>query len=197
MTDAKEDMKQRYMSAEDKAAVKRGVKTGCQKCKQFGQKFSELIFIVALIAASALQIIWAFVVADEVLNSFWGRFCTIIKVVHMLGCAALVFLSWRNNQKVLFFFGFFQSTTNKTFFYLFCATMIFPIDFPIEDVSEGAKASSEWKFMFQFLAGSLTVLALILLFGIFCDKKNGTDDTNDDIAMMDENGATIDSSNLL
>ena len=75
--------------------------------------------------------------------------------------------------------------------------MIFPIDFPIEDVSEGAKASSEWKFMFQFLAGSLTVLALILLFGIFCDKKNGTDDTNDDIAMMDENGATIDSSNLL
>merc|ERR1712070_385858 len=67
MTDAKEEMKQRYMSAEDKAAVKKGVKTGCQKCKNFGQKFSELIFIVALLAASALNIIWAFFVTDAVL----------------------------------------------------------------------------------------------------------------------------------
>ena len=60
MSGATEDLKQRYMSAEDKAAIKQGSKAFCSKLKYCSDKFSEIIFIVSLLAATAIKLYWAF-----------------------------------------------------------------------------------------------------------------------------------------
>ena len=53
------------MSVEDKAALKQGVKTGCDAFSKFADKFAELIFIVALVGAAVLKLFWVFGSGDE------------------------------------------------------------------------------------------------------------------------------------
>ena len=137
MSESKEDLKKRYMSVEDKAAVKAGTKHACAKIKYCGERFSEMIFIISLLAAAVLQIVWTFALNDTSMSSFGSIMESLIKTVHYLICAALVFLAWKDNEKVKFYFGFFESTAAKTFFYLFCAVIIYPIDY--EGTMKGMK----------------------------------------------------------
>ena len=89
--------KQRFMSAEDKELAKGAAKSACAKMRYCGERFSEIIFIVSLLGASVLEILWAFVFTDAKKNSAEGKFESLVETVHYLILAALLFAAWRDN----------------------------------------------------------------------------------------------------
>ena len=193
MAQVKDEMKQRYLSAEDKEAIKQGTKTACQKLRYCGERFSELIFIACLIGASVLKLIWAFGSDDAAMVGFYPKLEAIIKVGHYLICASLIFFAWRDNSTVKYYFGFFDSTFSKTFFYLFCAVVVYPIHYSGE--------KSGFETVYVLLSIFLAALALVMLVAMFCNKNEDSSiaaaDTHESIAMMDESGRTVDQSGLL
>ena len=66
--------------------------------------------------------------------------------------AALIFMSTRENSKVLFYFGFLRGRFSKTLFLLFCACIIFPT----------SKSNSDSNDLFNRMVGWLLIVVAIL-----------------------------------
>mmetsp|Transcript_6745 Transcript_6745/g.11312 ORF Transcript_6745/g.11312 Transcript_6745/m.11312 type:complete len:114 (-) Transcript_6745:67-408(-) len=109
----------------------------------------------------------------------------ILVSVYLLGLAALLFLSMRANEKVLFYFGFLRGKISKALFLLFCSALVFPY----------APDTDSIKLLLGLF---LMVIAVLQLLKYFNKDEN---DTNDKEPMMndsqDQHNNSLDGTNYV
>ena len=113
------------LSEEDQERLKTGAKTCWEKFTTFVDKFSELIFIVALLASCGWNIYHLFVAQDPSYTNH--MFISILLCVYYIIFAAILFLSMRGHEKVLFYLGFLRGRMSKAIFLMFLACLVFPV----------------------------------------------------------------------
>ena len=74
-------------------------------------------------------------------------------IVYDVVLATLLFLSMRENQTVLFYFGFLRGKFSKTLFLLFCSCIVLP--------TENTGSSSGDSTINELVGGFLMVVALL------------------------------------
>ena len=172
------------VSEEDKKQFKNGCKTCWSSFVHFVDKFSELIFICALLATCGWNIMRMVKKDDpndtEKDNIKNYMFANVILCVWYVVLALLIFQSMRGNEKIYKHFGFLRGKLSKAFFLLFCASLCFPIS--------GKKPG----FNINTWVGVFLEVCAVLQMIKFCGNRDDKD-TNEEEALMDDS----DSGNVL
>ena len=87
--------------------------------------------------------------------------------------AGIIFTSMKGNEKVLFYFGFLRGNLSRSFFLLFCASLVFPMT---------PERSDKYDWLNTTAGMGLVLVAVLQIFKI-CRKEDN--DVNNSEAMMD------------
>ena len=112
----------------DKQAIKQGAKTCCNKFLVFVDKFTELIFVIGLLAGCGLKMWWTFGTSDPNLTGYI-KFTMILTSFYQIVFAIILFLSMRDHPAVKYHLGFLNGALSKAFFLLFASLMVFPLSY--------------------------------------------------------------------
>ena len=121
------------MSEADKAAMKDGAKTCWSNFKTFVDRFTELIFICTMMGACVYTIIFDLIPKADVPEGTnkpkeKHSFEMIIQCIYLVVLSFVVVLSMRGDERMLRYFGFLRGKLSKAFFYLFCTSLVFPVN---------------------------------------------------------------------
>ena len=161
------------MDEADKEALKEGAATVWHRFAEFVDKFTELIFskyqrifiiysILNLVGCLLGVFVWDVlrlsVFADVNMRAQWVT-CTLICIMYLV-CAALLFLSMREHEKTLLYFGFLKGAFAKSVFLLFATALIFPMK-PTKENDSGSVALDGTAYI-NVIVGYVLVVASFL-----------------------------------
>ena len=107
----------------------------------------------------------------------------IITCILYVACAALLFLSMKENEKVLMYFGFLKGALAKSIFLLFCTGLIFPLK-PTEVLDENGKSIGlDGTAYINIIIGYVLCVASFLQICKYCRRNK---DSNEQEAMMED-----------
>ena len=105
----------------DREALEIGAKSCFNQFVRVLDKFTEATFILALTALGVWNFISQFIVKKATFSVAQS-----LLSIYLLGAAALLSLSLKNNLTVLTYFGFMRGKLTKSLFLLFCSCMTMP-----------------------------------------------------------------------
>merc|ERR1712070_411067 len=111
-------------------------------------------------------------------------FVTILTLLMYLICAGLLYLSMREHEKTLMYFGFLKGAFAKSIFLLFCAALVFPLKATNPETSEGGLGGAAYL---NLVLGYILTVASFLQICKYCKRNK---DTNEKKPVMEGEGDT-------
>ena len=170
------------VSDADKQAAKEGAKTCWTSFKTFVDRFTELIFIATMMGACVYTVLIDMVLSKKAVDKdgkavpntpdkHWVEM--IIQCIYLVMLSGVTVLSMRGDERMLKYFGFLRGKLSKAFFYLFCTSLVFPVNQTDKDFYDPRCLA----------AYTLLVISILQIVKVFTKDDN---DTNDESPMMDE-----------
>ena len=71
-------------------------------------------------------------------------FVSVLTLIMYLVCASLLYLSMREHEKALMYFGFLKGAFSKSIFLLFCSALVFPLKATTKEDTDGGFSGASW-----------------------------------------------------
>ena len=161
----------------DKRAAIDGCKNCCHRFTIFVEKFSELIFVTSMLAATGFKIFWTIMSTDS--GDFLQKVAYLSTCIHYVIFSIILFMSMRGNEQVKYYFGFLDGQVSKCVFLLFCANLVWPIN--VIDLDDNGVSGI--VYFLKALSVCLIAVAILQLVRICTGNK---EDSNKRTPMMED-----------